>query len=40
MEQVVGLAIENEMGQDDIEKLVDWVLGGNDPEDFVLEEEA
>jgi hypothetical protein len=39
VEKVVGIAIENEMGYDEIGELVDWVLAGNDPDEY-FEKEA
>jgi ParB-like chromosome segregation protein Spo0J len=38
VEEVVEVAIEKEMGSGDIEELVDWVLDGNAPGEFYLEE--
>lgn len=38
VEKVVNVAIENEMGEDEIEKLVDWVWDGNEPEEYFVEE--
>ncbi len=38
VEEVVNVAIENEMEEDEIEELVDWALDGNDPREFYLEE--
>ncbi len=38
VEEVVNVAIENEMGEEDIEELVDWVLQGNAASDFYIKE--
>jgi ParB-like chromosome segregation protein Spo0J len=38
VEKVVHVAIENEMGVEDIEELVDWTLEGNAPSDFYEKE--
>ncbi len=38
VEEVVNIAIEKGMGEEEIEGLVDWVLDGNSPGDYVLEE--
>lgn len=38
VERVVKFAIKNEIVDDEIEKLVDWVLAGNDPEEYLVEE--
>jgi hypothetical protein len=39
VEKVVGIAIENEMRSAEIGELVDWVLAGNDPDEY-FEKEA
>jgi len=38
VEEVVRVAIENEMIEDEIEELVDWVLAGNAARDFYVKE--
>ena len=38
VEEVVNVAIENEMEEDEIEELVDWALDGNDPGEYFVEE--
>ena len=38
VEKVVNVAIENEMGETEIEELVDWVWDGNEPEEFYVKE--
>ncbi len=38
VERVVNVAIANEMWVDEMEKLVDWVWDGNEPEEYFVEE--
>ncbi len=38
VEKVVNVAIENEMGEDEIEELVDWALDGKDPGEYFVKE--
>lgn len=38
VEEVVNVAIDNEMSEDEIEELVDWALAGKDPGEYVMQE--